>query len=323
MPVQSALNVVGVAKQTAYGTPAAQPTFLHGIISGSVSKVEVEQDRASLTSGQRVSPHAERTAVRGSFDFTTKAFAKSVGLWLYAALGAKATTGAGPYTHTFTPAGSLPYLTVWGSLDGTIVKLQDCLVDEFECSWGETNPPEVRVSGLGGAITYNTASITPTTDETLDAYLLAAGGTFRYDIDGASPATGPITGGSFKIANGLSAPLMSGSLTPAQPFPGRQDFDTSLTLIPPDLGDWRTIVTGTPTGTAPSDSPVYGSQDATFPLGAASLKLDTPRVAANIAFPDGDPGGGPVEIEAAGVAVIPAGGGNALTATLINSQTSY
>lgn len=323
MPIQSALNVIGVAKQTAFNTPAAQPTFVHGITGGGVSKVEVEQDRASVTSGYRVSPHAERTAVRGSFDFTTKAFPKSVGLWLYAALGGKAVTGAGPYTHTFTPAAALPYLTVWGSLDGTIVKLQDCMVDELECTWAETAPPEIRVSGLGGAITYNTASITPGTDESTDKYLLSAGGTFRYDVDSATPAAGQISAGSFKVANGVTAPLLSGSLTPSKPFPGRQDVDTGLTVIPDDLADWRTVVTGTAAGTTPNSEPVYGSQDATFPFETASLKLETLRVANNISFPDGDPGGGPVELEVAGVAVMPAGGGAAITATLINSQATY
>jgi hypothetical protein len=323
MPLQKALALVGVAKQTSLGTPIANPQFSHGIISGGVITVDMEQEQSPMTSAYRVSANVDRTKVEAGFDFTTRGFPKALGLWLYAALGAKSVTGAGPYTHVLTPAGSLPYLTVWGSLDGILVAVQDCVVDEIEISWDENEPPEVKVSGLGGLIDFAPTYV-PVVDESLDPYLLTAGGTFKLDIDSATAVTAPIKGGSYKVANGVESIMLSGSIIPNLAYPGRQEFETSATMVPTtDLGDWRAAVTGSPTGTTASGAPVYGSVEYTFPVGTSSLKLASTRVPFAIDFPEGDAGGGAVELEATGMPVMPSGGGAAVTATLINSQATY
>lgn len=322
MPIQSALALVGVGKQASKGTPAATPAFGHGVSGGGVIKVDVSQDRAGVTSGKRAAAAVDRTAVVGGFDYTTRCFPKTLGMWLYAALGGKSVTGAGPYVHTLTPADVLPLLTVFGNLDGTLAAVQDAMVDELELSWDENNPPDLKVAGIGGAINF-APTFTLGTDETLGDYLLTAGGTFKLDVDSATPVTAPIKAGSIKIANGLTAVTLSGSLTPDQPFPGRQDYETSLTLVPANLNDWRTVVTGAANGTEPSDAPVYGSLEVTFTNGTDSLKLEASRVPFMIEFPEASPDGGPVEIEATGMPVLTAAGGAALTATLTNGQATY
>lgn len=322
MPLQKALALVGVAKQTGPGAPAANPAFAHGVSAGGMVKVDISQDRTDLTSGQRSALHADRTEVAGSFDITMPAFPRSLGLWLWAALGGKATTGAGPYTHTLTPASTLPLLTVFGSLDGQLVAISDCMVDEVEVSWDETKHPDIHVTGLGGAIDF-APTFTPVVDDTAIDYLLSAGGTFKLDVDSDTPATAPIKSGSVKVSNNLDPYLLSGSITPGGVFPGRQDFECAFGLIPTDLADWRAIVTGAPAGTAVSPAPVYGSFEVVFPQGAASLKLAAGRVPFVMEFPEADPGGGAVELEATGMPVQPAGGGAPLTATLINTTTSY
>lgn len=321
--LQKALALVGVAKQTALGTPATNPTFSHGIKSGGIITVDMEQQAGEVTSAYRVASQVDRLKVEAGFDFTTAVFPKTIGLWLYAALGAKSVSGSGPYTHTITPAGALPYLTVWGSLDGVLVKVQDCVVDELEISWDENKPPELKVSGLGGLIDF-APTYTPTTDESLDPYLLTTGGTFKWDVETSTPVVGNIKAGSWKVANNVETIQLSGNVVPAGgAFPGRQEFETGLTLVPNDLTDWRAAVTGTTSGTTAAQATVYGSLEYVFPQGTASLKIAATRCPWAIDFPEGDAGGGPVEIEAEGMPVMPAGGGAASTITLTNGQTTY
>jgi hypothetical protein len=322
MPMQKALSLVGVGKQTALGTPLANPAFVHGIVSGGIVTVELDQEASEVTSALRSPTQVDRTAVRAGFDFTTKCFPKSIGLWLYAALGAKSVTGAGPYTHLITPAGAPVYLTVWGSLDGTIVAVQDCVVDELEVSWDENNPPELKLSGKGGLVNF-APTFVGVVDESLDPYLLAAGGTYKLDMDSSTPATAAIKAGSYSIKNNAEHIALSGSVVASRAFMGRQEFETNATLIPDDLTDWRTVVTGTSSGTSASAATVYGSCEYMFPVGTNSLKIASTRVPFAIDFPEGDAGGGPVELEATGTPVMAAGGTAAVTATVINSQATY
>lgn len=322
MPLNKGLALIGVAKQTALGTPAANPQFAHGVTSGGVVKVDMEQERAEITSAYRAPIGVDRTKVATGFDITTRLFPKALGLWLYAALGAKSVTGAGPYTHVITHAGAPVYLTVWGKLDGQLVAVQDCIVDELEITWDENKPPELKVSGPGGLINFNPTFV-PVVDESLDPYLITTGGTFKADWSSSTPVTAPVKGGSVKIGNGSEGYQLSGDVLTAGAVHGAAEFETNLTLIPADLAPWRTVLTGTSGGTSVSQAAVYGSSELTFPQGASSLKLASSRVPFAVDFPEADAGGGAVELEAQGMPVMPTGGGSPITATLINSQATY
>lgn len=321
-PVQSALAQVGVATQAVKGTGTANPTFTHGVTDGAVFSVDVEQDRTDLTSGTRVSPQVDRTGIKAGFDLTTRAFLKTIGLWLYLALGGKSVSGAGPYVHIFTGANTLPYGTFWGWLDSTIYKFRDAMVDEIEISWEGTGPVEVKVKGMGTAIDW-AGTFTAGTDENRAEYYRAAGGTFKYDVDSATSVVGKITGGSIKVTNNLKDRTLSASVVPDEWFPGRRDVDWSLKVIPDDILDLRTIVTGTAGGTTARETVLYGAAEVTFTNGSDSLKFESLRVAYTTEFPDADPGGGPVELALSGLAVTPTAGGAELTATLTNTQATY
>ena len=110
--LQTAKDVVGIALQTQRGVPAAAPQFAHGIAGGGV-KVEPNQEADPLTSGYVSPANAFRDRVENSADYQTRAFYRSIGAYLLAALGDVATEGsAAPYEHTITLGDALPYLTV-------------------------------------------------------------------------------------------------------------------------------------------------------------------------------------------------------------------
>lgn len=104
---------------------------------------------------------------------------------------------------------------------------------------------------------------------------------------------------------------------------GRQETDYALTLVPANLNDWRTFATGTSSGTAASESPVYGAVDLKVVVGTDSLQLVSNRVAFASAYPSADPTGGAVEIEVGGPALLTSAGLAAISGTLINTQATY
>lgn len=324
MALQSAIAKVGVAKQASKGTAAAAPTYGHGVTDGSVLNVDVQQDLDDLTSGSRTSAGVIRTGVMSGQEFTTRAFPGSIGAYLYGALGAIATTGSGPYTHTITPgSGDLPYLTAFGVLDSNIYSVRDLKVDEIGFSFDGTAPVGVSISGMGTVLGFP-ASFSPTTDETSVAYLRTAGGTFSVDVDGGSgtASTARITAGEVTISNNLDPIMLSSSIVPDDVFPGRMEVSCSFDIVPDDLALWRTIVTGSDAGTTVASGPVYGSFSIQFTDGTNTLTLAATKVAFTCDFPDADPAGGAVTLSLAGIAVQPSGG-SSITATLVNSVATY
>jgi hypothetical protein len=323
MPIQSALALVGAAKQTAKGSPGSNPTFSHGITDGAVMTVEVAQELESRTSGTRFAPAVNRTGIMPGMDFTCRAHASSVGLWLFGALGAAGVSGSAPnFTHAFSLGADLPYLTAFGKLENTIYKVSDFKVDSLEVSWSENEPVEVAVSGMGCAIDL-AGTFTPGTSDEFATYMRPAGGSFQIDVDGSTLAAAKVTGGSVSINNSLAPVMLSGTLTPGDVFPGQQAVEVSLDVTPENLEDWRAILTGTPTGTTVSSTPVYGSFSIQFTDGTKTLTLASSRVAFTTEFPTADAAGGPITLSLAGLVVLGAAGETPFTATLTNGVASY
>lgn len=323
MALQKALAQVGVAIQAAVGTPAANPSFIHGVTDGSVFTLDISQDRAPVTSAQRTAPYADRTGVIAGFSFTTRPPARAVGAWLYAALGGKAVTGAGPYTHTLSQAATLPSLTVHSKLDSELRSVQDAKVDQLVLSWGEDGICSLQVSGAGTLAAYAPTFAGSPVDDTFVQPLSANGGTLKFVATGTSTAIAPVRAGSITINNNLDVVKLSSSVVANVIVEGRQDVDYALTLVPANLNDWRTFATGSSSGTAASEAPVYGAADLKILIGSDSLQLVSNRVAFASAYPGADPQGGAVEIEVGGPALLTSAGAAAVTGTLINTQATY
>lgn len=322
MPMQSAIAQIGVAKQASKGTASANPTFAHGVTGGSIMTVEVAQELEDRTSGSRVSPGVNRTAVNVGFEAQSRLHAASAGLWLLGALGTVTTTGTTPKSHAVSTGNDLPYLTVFGKRNSDLFSVRDAKVDSLGISWDGNNPVELSVSGMGSVVGFP-ASFTPTTDDTFAAAMRAAGGVFQMDVGSATPATAKIVSGEVTVNNNLSEVLLSGSISPDEYVPGRQETEVSFDVVIDNWDAWRTIVTGTSSGSTAAVAPLFGSFSFQFTDGTNTATFAGSRVAFTGDFPDTDPGGGAITLSLSGLAVLTAAGGSQITATVTNSIASY
>ena len=326
MPIQKRIAFFGISKQTAKGAAAAAATFGLGTLGGSLLVVGIDQESDQITySGtQRISPDENRLGINPGAGVRTRAYPRSIGLLLFGSLGAIATTGVGPYSHVITPAATLPYLTAFTKLGTSeYARVPDCKVDSLRLSWSERSPLEIEATLLAISAELGAAAWTITNDESAQPKFAPPGGTFKVDAAAGTPIVAKITGGEITIANAISGITLSASLYPDDVYEGEHTFDVSLTLMPDDFAEWRKAVTGTGTGTAPANVPIFGSFETKFQIDANThLTLAASRVAFFPDFPDADPGGGPVELVLPGRAKQPATG-NAFTATLSNFVVSY
>lgn len=321
--IQTAISDVGVALQSAKGSAAANPTYQHGVKGGQVAQVEISQDAEDLTSGVRVAGHANRVAAIAGADWTSRVWKDQIGLLLYLALGGYSVTGVGPYTHTITLAGSLPYATVWGTLNGNHLRLDDAKLDELQISWDRNNPLEVACTWLGIDLTPGVSDPTPDSDVTCDTYLTPVGGTFRIDVDGATPAAAKVTAGEITIANNVVTDPISGAITPDDIDEARIDLGVSLTIKPDTLDVWRESVFGAAAGTDIEETVVYGSFDVAFTDGTNTLTIAGERVPFLCSIPDANPSGGPATITLEGMLLGCGATDEPIEVTLVNSVADY
>ena len=284
MPLQKIGMVVGFAKQSAKGTIAANPTFTHGLTGGSPLVVDSQQSALDVTSSKRVQNNVYRDTVKNGANIQALCYLKTFGAYLLAAIGADTVTGAGPYVHTYSDFA--PGTKSWfGFTD-----LQGFFA----------NKNVNVVSPLGGA--------------------------FTIDPIGSTLVAATVVGGELTIKNNLSPVDPSATVEASDQWEGVQEHSLKLTVIPDDLLAFRKTVTGAGAGTAASVTAPLGSVSLTFKENAAGtggLVVTGSKIAFLTAFPDADPKGGPIQVELAGLAVLPTAGTAPLVYVLTNGQTAY
>lgn len=236
--------------------------------------------------------------------------------------GGAAAGGGGAYTHVITLGDALPYFTVFDKKgDDSLHAVKDCKIDEVEIEWKENEPLSLKAKFVGGAWSVP-LTFTPTVDEseTTD-YFTPVGGSFSYDLDSDTPVLANILGGKVTIRRSTKAKFFCGSIEAGIVCEGGCEVETSLTVIPDDMGLWRTALTGAVDGTEIDGDPLYGSFEHEFIRGDDSLTIAGGRTAFLCDMPTAEPDGGAAEVELAGIAYRV--DGTPITATLVNAQASY
>lgn len=325
MPIQKITAISGVAKQASKGTIAANPTFAHGVTSGSPISVEPTQSAIEVTVGKRAAYNVYRDTVVNGATVNSLSYLKTLGLYLLGAIGTDTVSGTGPYVHTYS-TGDLPYLSVFSKgIDTTIQGIRDCKVDELSLKWDGSKPVDLSVKVMGTVFSYP-ATFTPTTDETgSESFLVPLGGSFQVDVLGSTLATARVVAGELMIKNNVAPIDPSASVEADDVYEGVQEHTLKLTIIPDSLAEFRKTVTGGAAGTAVSTTAPTGSVSLTFKENnnTGQLVVTGSKIAFTTSFPDADPKGGAVQIELAGLAVMPAGGTAPLVYALTNGQASY
>lgn len=332
--INTSIGLIGVAKQSAKGTAASTPSYVHGLTGGQVFKLDRTVESDDVSCGVRAGTDSHVESIVPGADFDTYGYADVLPLYLYAAMGsiassANAGTGmSGYYDHVVTLGDVLAYLTIWGRIGSEYTSVAGCKVDQLEMEFEGNSPLEFGVTLLGLAATLGLDAIPGSvTPSCFDGYFVPTGGTFKIDTSSGTPATAPITKGSLTLSNNCTTDPLAGQVLPGDVEEGKLVSSGSCSVKPDDLTLYRKMVTGASDGTTPTGLIVTGSFEWNFTHNKDSkcaLKVEASNVPFTADFPDVDPNGGAAEIEFSFDNIgLASSSGSPVTITVTNTVSSY
>lgn len=333
MSVNSAIGLIGVAKQAVKGTPASTPTFVHGLTGGQTFKLDRTVNSADVSCGVRTNTDAYVSTIVPGVDFETFGYSDVIPLYFYAAMGnitttSQSTSGAASKKHVVTLGDTLPYLTFWGRIGGEYTRTDSCKIDQIEMSFEGNAPLNFGITALGLDATFGLSAFPGSVDAScFDGYYVPTGGTFKIETLGTTPAVAPIVSGSLTISNGCSTDPLAGMVTPGDVAEGKLTTSGAVTVKPDDMALYRKLVTGSASGTALTGAMVYGSFEWNFTHSqdpTHKMKVVATRVPFTCEFPSVDPNGGAAELEFRFDSIgVDSAAGSPVTITFENDISSY
>ena len=335
--INTSIALLGVALQKDEKTPAAAPTFKHGLTGGGVIKPERSVEQKNVACGLRAnaSNGAYVSEVNLAVDFECTAYADTFGLYCLAALGKVSTTAVtgkdGYYKHVITLGAEIPCLTFWGQIgdtsEKTVQKATGCKVDELTLDFEGNAPLEVGVTAAGTDAQLFGAWSGSTEPSCFDGYFVPTGGTFLIDTGSQVPTAATVTKGGFDLSNSLEAKRGAGQVVATMLAEGRLTTKVNCTVIPDDWSLIRKVLTGTASGTAVAPNVVYGSAKWSFTHNQdpnCTLDVEFSNVPWSCETPEANPEGNAAEIEFSAEDVgIASKSGTPVTVTLVNKVKSY
>jgi len=332
--INTSIGLIGVAKQSAKGTAASTPSYVHGLTGGQVFKLDRSVESDDVSCGVRAGTDSHVESVVPGADFDTYGYADALPLYCYAAMGAIASSAnagtgmSGYYDHVITLGDLLPYLTIWGRIGGEYTSVAGCKVDQLEMEFEGNKPLEFGVTLIGLAATFGLSAIPGSvTPSCFDGYFVPTGGTFKVDTVSGTPVTAPVTKGSLSLANNCTADPLAGQVTPGDVEEGKLVSSGSVTVKPDDLTLYRKMVTGSSSGTTLTGAMVYGSLEWNFTHSKdskCSMKVEATNIPFTADYPDVDPNGGAAEVEFSFDNIgLASASGSPVTITITNDVSSY
>lgn len=330
MSINTAIGIVGVARQQSRAVPATQPTYLHGLTGGSPFGLSREMEVDAVACGVRANSAAFVSQIEVNPSYESRCYADVMGLYLLAALGNDSVSGDGAAkTHVFTMGSALPYLTVWGQVGvDNFTRAAGCKVNELELSFDGNEPLKAKVSMLGIDALMGLSSIPGSVEPScFDGYFVPTDATFKLDMGGDDPEEAIVSKGSVTISNNVEATYGAGRVMPSEVSEGKLAVSGSVTVLPDDMTPYRAMVTGSSSGTVPSGKPVYGSFEWTFTHSddeSMTLKVEAHRIPFTADYIEVDPSGGDGSVEFSfNEALVSGRGDSPITVTLVNDVASY
>ena len=330
----SAVAEVGIAKQTAEGTPNTTPTYALPLYSGLPGPVQ-EVARFNVTDINNVIPGMVKTDTHWEADVVVPAIPGSSGSFIKGILPTDTKTGAAdPYTHAFTPAGADAFFTLVSRRPGDLYEqYADGLLEELRFEISPDEPLKLGLRWKGKAATVLGSAYTPTTRETLTStgeYFTPAGGSLKLDV-AATPATTVrvnIVSGTIRIARTTELVHTAESVSPGLISRGRYEVGVALETVWQDFDAYRATYYGAVAGTSQSSTIVMGSISFKFVANGNPTNHDLTVAIPNVALlvpepPMPDPSGAPYKVAIDGIAAQPSSG-SIVTADLRNAvSTAY
>lgn len=267
---------LGLAKQSGKGTPATTLSDRYFFSGGNIEPTrEIAQLSETDSERHEGDSYVERTGAEG----TPEVYARDAGMHhlLEGVLGAIATSGAGPnYTHTLTPASSLPYYTFARGIADTLwQQFDDMKFNEVTISAEAGQPLTVAANVIGRSATRLTAE----GPGVLPAVHQGQNTVYNYNevaVTFAGGATSLISSFDLTISNNLNVQQTDDSV-PYDVADGQRQITLGFDMIFETLDEYNRFHTGTTTGTAQTTTIANTAANFTFTKGANnSLEFDFP-----------------------------------------------
>ncbi len=268
-------------KQTAKGTaavPAVATAYKNPFTGGNIMPVrEVNNLSETDTSRDQGISFVSTSGVEGSPEFYARD--SSAGFWLFAGLGSVATTGTTPnFTHSITPANTLPYITVWRNIADTLYEqYRDCQVGSLAFSAEAGQPLSMTVGIQGLQATRLTAAPDAATPVPIEA-----GYVYNFNdatVTLAGGATALVRSFELTIENNISR-QQTDNVVPFDVYVGQRTVSLSFDLYFETLAEYNNFHYGAAAGTTVS-SQVY-TTSAIFDFGNGvnnGIAFNLPRIA--------------------------------------------
>lgn len=306
--------LLAFAKQSAKGTP--NTTYLDALpFSGGSIAPSRTIDQLSETDSQRDQgvSFVQQTGVEGDPEVYVRD--SSIHRLLNGVLGSTASTGSTNFTHTITPANTIPYFTFFREVGDTLYEeFDDVKISELTVSADAGNPLTAAATIMGRQATRLAAEPAVVT-----ALTLAAGQVYNYNeatVTLAGSATALVSSFNLTISNNVTTQQTDDSI-PYDVIEGLREVTLGFTLIFESLAEYNRFHYGSTSGTAQSNTLGTTSADFLFSKGANnSIQFTLPSIAYQEFPVNPDPGGDPVEVDV--TAVAQRGGSPVVTAVVKN-----
>lgn len=335
MSINNSIGLVGVAVQADRDTPAATPTFLHGLTGGTPFGASRSIANTPVACGSRGPSDARVDSIEINPSFETLCYPDVIGLYLYAALGdvtsADDTDGAGDgyYKHVFKMGSALPFLTLWSQVGVDNITRSDgckCSQLQFSATGNEHLSASASFLGIDGKVGIDAipGSLEPSCYEgkytTTDCE-------FKMDAASETPADALVADATFTIANGVSGLTSLGRATPRDIADGNLSAGVSVTTIPDDITQYKKMMTGSEDVEDITGKVVLGSVYAKFQHTEDEkmyIEFEYDHVPFTADYVSVDPEGSEGTIQfTSDAAIITANGESPVTITLVNKTPSY
>jgi hypothetical protein len=324
---------IAFGRQTAEGSALVTPKYEIPMGSGSVRPVRnVEALDWTSDSQDDVGHYVSLNAVEVGADLPVLPVS-CVSLF-QAVLGARTTSGAGPFTHTLTPADSLPFFTWFYRQPGNDYwTASDLKLGEFELSFDAGSPLTLSVSGTGKSWTRSdTKWGAATLVEGVTPFFTYIGATVRLEHSTSPAATQVrnVPGGSITCSRNIEN-IQTDTLGYYAMAETSRSFEVALNDVVLEDNDFlNAIHTGSTSGTTPSSQPLYGSAEFVFrgsdeaAAATRGVTVTVPRILWEADIPEADPGGAPARLNLTGRVSKPASGAT-FTVVVVNGDagTNY
>jgi hypothetical protein len=310
------------AKQTAKGslaTPTASNAYKNGLTGGDIGPTR-ETDNLSETDASRDQgdTYVVTSGAEGSPEIYVRD--KSIGFWLFAALGADAPTGTMPnFTHAITPSNSIPYISVWKMLGDTLhEQFADMKVGSLNISAEAGQPLTATIGLVGRGSTRLTAAIDNASPIAVDSGAVYNFNNAAVTLGGG--ATALVRSFDLSIENNVTAQQTDDSI-PYDVVEGQRVISLGFDLIFESLDEYNKFHYGGAAGTTQSPDVFSTSSVFTFTKGVNNeIAFNLPKIAYQ-EFPiEPDAGGDPV---VASVRAVAQRNTPILTATVKNQVATY